>query len=62
MMSNTFSESARTDMATLLPIMLLIVILGLGYLLQSWKATCTRHTERAHEPTRARHAWRLSNA
>lgn len=39
MMSNTFSESARADMATLLPIMLLIVILGLGYLLQSWKAT-----------------------
>lgn len=39
MMSNTFSESARTDMATLLPLMLLIVIVGLGYLLQSWKAT-----------------------
>ena len=39
MMSNTFSESARKDMATLLPIMLLLVIVGLQYFLQSWKAT-----------------------
>ena len=38
MMSNTFSESARTDMATLLPLMLLIVVLGLRFFLQSWKA------------------------
>lgn len=38
MMSNTFSESARADMMTLLPLMLLIVVIGLRYFLQSWKA------------------------
>lgn len=39
MMSNTFSESARADMTTLLPLMLVLVILGLNYFLQSWAAT-----------------------
>ncbi|MEE2732372.1 MAG: MMPL family transporter [Pseudomonadota bacterium] len=39
MMSNTFSESARADMSTLLPLMLLLVVVGLRYFLQSWKAT-----------------------
>lgn len=39
MMSNTFSESARHDMKTLVPLMLLLVIFGLRYFLKSWKAT-----------------------
>lgn len=39
MMSNTFSESARADMATLLPLMLLVIVIGLYCFLRSWKAT-----------------------
>ena len=39
MMSNTFSESARADMKTLVPLMLLLVVLGLRFFLKSWKAT-----------------------
>lgn len=39
MMSNTFSESARGDMRTLLPLMLVIITLGLRIFLRSWKAT-----------------------